>query len=275
MAADPDNTHRAGRGRTAFAAAAVVVLALLTACGGPAEMPDDAAHAPADESPAAGGTDDGGPVTTPRVAVAAGVLQAAGLGFDQSSEATSEQLQQLREDPADPMAGVVVAPPSCAAPLEQMNWSPTLVASSADDAALTQFRNDDVAALGAIEVARIDDRAGLDAHYATVRTLLDECATVTLNLQQPGADGAVVPASGPLKHSEPETGYETDSAVFWSLLPNLDQQQESLVLIREAGDYVAMVSFTGPENISDPEFTQMAESILEITVLELEAQQEQ
>jgi len=260
--------------RGAYAAAAVVALALLTACGGPAEMPDDAAHAPASDSPAADGTNDDRAVTTPRVAVAAGVLQAAGLGFDLSSEATSAQLEQLREDPADPMDGVVVAPSSCAGPLEQMNWSPTLVADSAGEAALTQFRNEDVAAIGSLEVARIDDREGLDAHYATVRTLLDECSTVTLNLQRPGDDGAVVPTSGPLKHSEPETGYETDSAVFWSLLPNHDQQQQSLVLIREAGDYVAMVSFTGPENISDPEFTQMAESVLEITVLELEAQQE-
>ena len=46
------------------------------------------------------------------------------------------------------------------------------------------------------------------------------------------------------------------------------------MLIREVGDYVAMVSFIGPENIEDAEFAQMAESVLEVTVLELEAQQE-
>lgn len=275
MAVDTGTTARPRR--LALAAAAAVVLLGATACGGPAEMPDDADHSAASASPSAGSpaTDDGAAVTIPRVGVAAGVLQASGLGFDLSSDATAEQLTQLRDDPADPMAGVVVAPSSCEAPLAQMNWSPTLVADSADEAALTQFRAGDVAAIGTIEVARIDDREQLDAHYATVRTLLDECSSVTLNLQKPGADGGVVPTSGPLKHSEPETGYPTDSAVFWSLLPNLeDQKQQSLVLIREAGDYVAMVSFSGPENISDPEFTQMAESILEVTVLELEAQQQ-
>ncbi|MBG6084246.1 hypothetical protein [Zhihengliuella flava] len=266
--------------RAGWASAAAVALLAASACGGPSgsDVPDDAVHSAATASPGGSGeasAESEAEVTIPRVAVTAGVLQASGLGFDLSSDARSEDLTALREDPADALEDVVVAPSACQDPLTQLNWSPTLLAGSVEDAALSQFTAEGVSAIGTVEVAKNDDPGQLQSHYEVVQRLLTECSSVTLNVTKPGEDGAVTPANGPLTFRTVETGYDVDSALFWSRFPNdEDLKQQSLVLIREAGDYVAMVSFIGPENIQDTEFRQMAESVLEVTVLELEAQQE-
>ncbi|GAA3704015.1 hypothetical protein GCM10022377_17150 [Zhihengliuella alba] len=263
-----------------FAASAAVVLLALTGCGsdGGAEPPNDDQHSGVTGAEGSGGDgsgEDGAsprPVTVENVAAAAGVLQAAQLGFDRSAVASTEDLARLREDRPDAMDGVVVAPSSCQEPLQRLNWSPVLLG---EEAARTDFAAESVPMTGTVEVARIADRGALEAYYGTVRTLLEECPQVTLNVQKPSGEDTTTPASGPLAFQAPAVEREVDSAVFWSRFPHdADLEQQSVVLLEEAGDYVAMVSFAGQEGVEDERTTRLAEAVMDATIRELAAQQE-
>ncbi|WP_309080916.1 hypothetical protein [Zhihengliuella sp.] len=283
---DPQLDYRrrpqaARRRRGALAVGAVVVLLALTGCGNDdgAVPPDDAQHSGVTGSAAPGGSPASGeaaesprPATVENIAASAGVLQAAQLGLDRSAVASGEDLARLRDGLPDAMDGVVVAPSSCQQPLRQLNWSPVMLG---EESARTDFAAEGAPMTGTVEVARIVDRGALDAYYGTVRTLLEDCPQVMLNVQKPTGEDTTTPASGPLSFAAPDVERDVDSAVFWSRFPHdADLKQQSVVLVEEAGDYVAMVSFAGPAGVEDERTTRVAEAVMDATIRELTAQQE-
>ncbi|MEE1622582.1 hypothetical protein ACQ3I4_15375 [Zafaria sp. Z1313] len=255
--------------RPLLAAGALALALTLGACSGnDAGAPDAGASSDPHGSGQATGApaDPGGeaPGTEAATAVQAGIARAAGYNFTLSAVAGEAELEALRSDPGDALDGVVVLPAACREPLEKLNFSPAVLGA---EAARTDFAAEGVDVTGSVEVARIGDRGALDAYYGTVDTLVQECSSTTLNIQEEGAGGGVVPATVPLSSSRPETDADVASALFWSRAPgHASLAQQALVLVGERGGHVAMVSFIGPAGVEDANFTAMAEAILEETL---------
>ncbi|WP_372697249.1 hypothetical protein [Arthrobacter sp. JSM 101049] len=210
-----------------------------------------AAQDPAGQSPA--------PTGPSAEAVAAGIQRAASYNFTLAAVASPQDLEALRAAPQDTLEGATVDPAACRAAVQQLNWSP---AQLGQDAARTDFAAQGVEATGSIEVARITDRAALDAHYATVEQMLGDCADVSLSIS--GSDV-------PLRSTTPDLQSKAvDSALLWSrAAQGSDLRQQALVLIGERDGYVAMVSFIATDGLDDGKFAQLAEGILTSTLDDL------
>lgn len=198
-------------------------------------------------------------VSTSRLAVASGISMAYTLGFEKAREITGADLESLREPPADTLAGVTVAPASCAPVLEGLNWSPV---QQGGEASRSDFINDKISVTGSVEVAKIEDRAQLEAHLATARQLLRECNSLTLDDGSgaiPFVTVAPVLADG-----------DADSAILWTRAGvGNPMRQQALVLIKEHGNHVAMVSFIGANDLQKPEFAKIAAQVLDAALAQL------
>lgn len=248
---------------------ASTVAALSLALAGCSAAPQQAGpslpegHAPiatgspaASAAPSTGATDT---VSTSRFAVAAGISMAYSLGFTKAREITGADLESLRQPPADTLKGVTVDPGTCAEVLERLNWSPV---QQGGEGARSDFINDKIAVTGSVEVARIQDRAQLDGHLATARRLLGECNKLTLD----DGSGAIpfVTVAPVLKDDD------TDSAILWTRAGvGHPMRQQSLVLIQERGEHVAMVSFIGANGLQKPEFAKIAARVLDAALDQL------
>ncbi|GER22350.1 hypothetical protein NCCP1664_08470 [Zafaria cholistanensis] len=275
MAANHPKTTTAAR-----AAAAALTLGaglLLAGCAGGAEPvatadPHDwrTGQAPASSSaapaPASGSVED---ATPEEYAVAAGIVEAYTLGFTQSAKASAADLAALREPATDTLEGVVVIPSTCQNVLEGLNWSP---AQLGEDAARTDFTPEKGNITGSIEVAKVPERSRLEAHYALVEELLGSCSNLRMNIQTENADGSTTSETVPLKSEAPAVAQGTaDSALLWTRGTQGSRwQQQSLVLIKEKGGHVAMVSFIAASGVDAAEVATIATGVLNATLAALE-----
>lgn len=198
-------------------------------------------------------------VSISRIAVASGIARAYAMGFDKAREITGAEMESLRQPPADTLKNVIVDPAKCAPVLEGLNWSP---AQQGGEAARSDFINEKIKVTGSVEVAKIQDQAQLDAHIATVKKLLGECNTLTMN-DGSGAIGftAVAP--------KVKVG-TTDSALQWTRgQVGHPMRQQSLVLIKTRGQHVAMASFIAADNLQKPDFTKIAAQVLDAALEQL------
>ncbi|GAA4369357.1 hypothetical protein [Paeniglutamicibacter cryotolerans] len=198
-------------------------------------------------------------VSASRLAVASGISMAYALGFDKAREITGADLESLRQPPADTLKGVTVDPGTCAEVIEGLNWSPV---QQGGEGARSDFINEKISVTGSVEVARIQDRAQLDAHLATARRLLGECHRLTLD------DGSGAIPFSTVAPVVKDGG--ADSAILWTRAgEGHPMRQQALVLIKERGDHVAMVSFIAASNLQKPEFAKIAGQVLEAALSQL------
>lgn len=234
------------------------LLLTLSACAAePADMPQDETHKIASE-----GTPTPTPevqdLSTAEVAATAGAVIAAKLGFPNSAKIQGEDLAALAEKPTDTLKDIVVLPGNCAAPVDDLNWSPVQLGT---EAARTDFTNESQNITGSIEVAKLEndkDRQALQEHFANVSTILADCQSVKIN----GLD-----YSETLKFSDPKVE-SADSALYYTR--NGKYPQDSLVLITAAGDYAGMVSFVSSKPLDDKTFNQVATSILDTAMTQVQ-----
>lgn len=231
---------------------------LLSGCAGsakPGELPEG--HAPLPSSsgpstPAASTAPSEAEMTRAQLAVASGISMAARLGFDQARVIGGQELESLKEAPKDSLNGVVVLPSQCSEVIESLNWSPVQMGT---EGARTDFLNDKISATGSVEVAKIANKAELEAHYGTVLRMLTECKKISLHQNS---------ETVPFTTQKPEVKEDrADSAILWTRAkPGHAMRQQALVLIKTQGDYVGMVSFIASDGLESPEFSQMAGEIL-------------
>lgn len=234
------------------------LLLTLSACAAePADMPQDETHKIASEgSPTP--TPEVQDLSTAEVAATAGAVIAAKLGFPNSAKIQGEDLAALAEKPTDTLKDIVVLPGNCAAPVDDLNWSPVQLGT---EAARTDFTNESQNITGSIEVAKLEndkDRQALQEHFANVSTILADCQSVKIN----GLD-----YSETLKFSDPKVE-SADSALYYTR--NGKYPQDSLVLITTAGDYAGMVSFVSSKPLDDKTFNQVATSILDTAMTQVQ-----
>lgn len=234
------------------------LLLTLSACAAePADMPQDETHKIASEgSPTP--TPEVQDLSTAEVAATAGAVIAAKLGFPNSAKIQGEDLAVLAEKPTDTLKDIVVLPGNCAAPVDDLNWSPVQLGT---EAARTDFTNESQNITGSIEVAKLEndkDRQALQEHFANVSTILADCRSVKIN----GLD-----YSETLKFSDPKVD-SADSALYYTR--NGKYPQDSLVLITAAGDYAGMVSFVSSKPLDDKTFNQVATSILDTAMTQVQ-----
>lgn len=234
------------------------LLLTLSACAAePADMPQDETHKIASEgSPTP--TPEVQDLSTAEVAATAGAVIAAKLGFPNSAKIQGEDLAALAEKPTDTLKDIVVLPGNCAAPVDDLNWSPVQLGT---EAARTDFTNESQNITGSIEVAKLEndkDRQALQEHFANVSTILADCRSVKIN----GLD-----YSETLKFSDPKVE-SADSALYYTR--NGKYPQDSLVLITAAGDYAGMVSFVSSKPLDDKTFNQVATSILDTAMTQVQ-----
>ncbi|MGX1749646.1 hypothetical protein [Glutamicibacter protophormiae] len=234
------------------------LLLTLSACAAePADMPQDETHKIASEgSPTP--TPEVQDLSTAEVAATAGAVIAAKLGFPNSAKIQGEDLAALAEKPTDTLKDIVVLPGNCAAPVDDLNWSPVQLGT---EAARTDFTNESQNITGSIEVAKLEndkDRQALQEHFANVSTILADCQSVKIN----GLD-----YSETLKFSDPKVE-SADSALYYTR--NGKYPQDSLVLITAAGDYAGMVSFVSSKPLDDKTFNQVATSILDTAMTQVQ-----
>lgn len=234
------------------------LLLTLSACAAePADMPQDETHKIASEgSPTP--TPEVQDLSTAEVAATAGAVIAAKLGFPNSAKIQGEDLAALAEKPTDTLKDIVVLPGNCAAPVDDLNWSPVQLGT---EAARTDFTNESQNITGSIEVAKLvndKDRQALQEHFANVSTILADCQSVKIN----GLD-----YSETLKFSDPKVE-SADSALYYTR--NGKYPQDSLVLITAAGDYAGMVSFVSSKPLDDKTFNQVATSILDTAMTQVQ-----
>lgn len=234
------------------------LLLTLSACAAePADMPQDETHKIASEgSPTP--TPEVQDLSTAEVAATAGAVIAAKLGFPNSAKIQGEDLAALAEKPTDTLKDIVVLPGNCAAPVDDLNWSPVQLGT---EAARTDFTNESQNITGSIEVAKLEndkDRQALQEHFANVSTILADCQSVKIN----GLD-----YSETLKFSDPKVE-SADSALYYTR--NGKYPQDSLVLITAAGDYAGMVSFVSSKPLDDKTFNQVATSILNTAMTQVQ-----
>ncbi|MER8025500.1 hypothetical protein [Glutamicibacter protophormiae] len=237
--------------------AAGLLLTLSACAAGPADMPQDETHKIASEgSPTP--TPEVQDLSTAEVAATAGAVIAAKLGFPNSAKIQGEDLAALAEKPTDTLKDIVVLPGNCAAPVDDLNWSPVQLGT---EAARTDFTNESQNITGSIEVAKLEndkDRQALQEHFANVSTILADCQSVKIN----GLD-----YSETLKFSDPKVD-SADSALYYTR--NGKYPQDSLVLITAAGDYAGMVSFVSSKPLDDKTFNQVATSILDTAMTQVQ-----
>ena len=223
--------------------------------------------APSATSPSATGSVED--ATAEEYAVAAGIVQAYTLGFTQSAKASAADLAALREPATDTLEGVVVIPSTCQNVLEGLNWSP---AQLGEEAARTDFTPETGGITGSIEVAKVPERASLDAHYGLVQELLGSCSNLKMNIQAENPDGSTTSETVPLKSAAPAVADgAADSALLWTRgTQGSTWQQQSLVLIKEKGDHVAMVSFIGASGVDAAEIATIATGVLNATLAALD-----
>ncbi|MFB0834732.1 hypothetical protein ACX8Z9_12620 [Arthrobacter halodurans] len=266
MGADPNRTRRPrARARRPLTVAVAVAAALAIAgCSAPDGPDAGDPHAGVDTGTTAAPASPEAAGTAVQAAVDGGIAQAGRYGFTLTAPASAADLGALRSAPADALEGVVVIPSTCAEPVEALNWSPALLGP---DSARTDFAADGVDATGSVEVAAVSDsdRGGLDAHYATVEAMLGDCRRMTLNIQSEGESGGVVPETVQLKSTAPEVADDAaDSALLWTRAAETSGlRQQALVLIKERGGHVAMVSFIGRSLPDEEKFATMAATILD------------
>ena len=237
--------------------AAGLLLTLSACAADPADMPQDETHKIASEgSPTP--TPEVQDLSTAEVAATAGAVIAAKLGFPNSAKIQGEDLAALAEKPTDTLKDIVVLPGNCAAPVDDLNWSPVQLGT---EAARTDFTNESQNITGSIEVAKLEndkDRQALQEHFANVSTILADCQSVKIN----GLD-----YSETLKFSDPKVE-SADSALYYTR--NGKYPQDSLVLITAAGDYAGMVSFVSSTPLDDKTFNQVATSILDTAMTQVQ-----
>lgn len=234
------------------------LLLTLSACAAePVDMPQDETHKIASEGSATP-TPEVQDLSTAEVAATAGAVIAAKLGFPNSAKIQGEDLAALAEKPTDTLKDIVVLPGNCAAPVDDLNWSPVQLGT---EAARTDFTNESQNITGSIEVAKLEndkDRQALQEHFANVSTILADCQSVKIN----GLD-----YSETLKFSDPKVE-SADSALYYTR--NGKYPQDSLVLITAAGDYAGMVSFVSSKPLDDKTFNQVATSILDTAMTQVQ-----
>jgi hypothetical protein len=227
---------------------------------------------PSSTAPSAAAATAGGSVedaTAEEYAVAAGIVEAYTLGFTQSAKASAADLAALREPATDTMEGVVVIPSTCQNVLEGLNWSP---AQLGEDTARTDFTPESGSITGSIEVAKVPERSSLDAHYGVVKELLGSCSNLQMNIQTENPDGSTTSETVPLKSAAlAVAGGTADSALLWTRGTAAGTwQQQSLVLIKEKGDHVAMVSFIAASGVDAAEISTIATGVLNATLAALD-----
>ncbi|GAA3676079.1 hypothetical protein GCM10023081_13060 [Arthrobacter ginkgonis] len=269
MAANHPKTTTAARTAALLLGAGL----LLSGCAAPAAPADPHAGvstaAPASPTAAASASGSVEDATAEEYAVAAGIVEAYTLGFTQSAKASAADLAALREPATDTLEGVVVIPSTCQNVLEGLNWSP---AQLGEDAARTDFTPENGSITGSIEVAKVPERSSLDAHYALVRELLGSCSNLKMNIQTENSDGSTTSDTVPLKSAAPAVAEGTaDSALLWTRgTAGSSWQQQSLVLIKEKGDHVAMVSFIAASGVDAAEIATIATGVLNATLAALD-----
>lgn len=247
-------TKKGGLRTLALGIAAGLLLAGCASAPQGPELPEG--HAPlgstAAESEPAPASADAAELNTSELSVASGISMAARLGFEKARVISGTELSELKNAPEDTLGGITVLPTQCAETIESLNWSPVQMGG---EGARTDFLADKVAATGSVEVAKITDKASLDAHYATVLAMLTECKKVTMHQET---------ETVPFTTAKPELkSNDADSAIIWTRGAKGQQmRQQALVLIKAKGDHVAMVSFIAAEGLEAPEFSEMAAQIL-------------
>lgn len=227
---------------------------LLAGCAGSpqaVELPEG--HAPlSTESSAAAPSSAAAQLDVSELSVASGISMAARLGFDQARVITGTELAALKKAPEGTQGGVTVLPTQCAEVIESLNWSPLQMGG---EGARTDFLTEKIPATGSVEVAKVTDKAALEAHYATVLAMLTDCKKVTMHQET---------ETVPFATAKPDLkAGEADSAIAWTRgRPGQGMRQQALVLIKAKGDHVAMVSFIAADGLEAPEFSQMAAQIL-------------
>ncbi|MFJ2619499.1 hypothetical protein [Glutamicibacter sp. NPDC087344] len=241
------------------AALAAGLLLTLSACAAPAEMPQDETHKIASESSATPSpTPEVQDLSAAEIATTAGAVIAAQLGFPNSAKIQGEDLEALAVKPTDTLKDIVVLPGQCADPVNDLNWSPVQLGT---EGARTDFTNDAQNITGSIEVAKLEndeDRASATEHFANVDTILADCKTVTIS----GLD-----YSETLKFSDPAVD-SVDSALYYTR--DGQYPQDSLVLISLTEDYAGMVSFVSATALDDQTFNQVATSILQTAMTQVQ-----
>lgn len=229
-------------------------LALAGCAGEPkaAQLPEGHAPVSGASAPSAAPSGESAELNVSELAVASGISMAARLGFEKARVISGTELKDLKNAPQAGQGGLAVLPTRCGDVIESLNWSPLQMGG---EGGRTDFLTEKIPATGSVEVAKVTDKAALEAHYATVLAMLTECKSVTMHRET---------ETVPFKTSKPQlTAGAADSAIAWTRgTPGSGMRQQALVLIKSKGDHVAMVSFIAEDGLEAPEFSQMAVQVL-------------
>lgn len=211
-------------------------------------------------------------------AAGAGATMAIQLGFEEVQAATDDAVGAVRDN-AEERSGsgeeLTVDPQSCAAPIEELDWSPILAAS--DSMTRVDFGRDNFAGAGSIEVAGISEDTGgepeaadqVAAHRQAVEEITTNCNDLTMMLaDESEPDWAELEYTFTAEPVETESG----SGLLWQRYPTEGEGGQSttaLTLMTEHEGHVVMVAFIGSEEIADAEFQEISEAILASAVGQL------
>ena len=201
------------------------------------------------------------------------------LGFDQVQAATDAEITSVREaaeQRTQAAEELNVEPASCAVPITELDWSP--VQASSDSVTRVDFGRENFTGVGSVEVAGITEDTGgsaqaaeqVAAHRSAVEQITTNCNDITMLL----ADDSE-PEWAELPYTFTAQAVETDSGsgLLWQryLADDLEgQSTTALTVMTEHQGYAIMVAFIGSEEITDPEFTELAETILASAIAQLD-----
>ncbi|WFP16077.1 hypothetical protein [Citricoccus muralis] len=239
------------------------------------ETDEEADHGDASEGPGEVAASPSGRVD--QQASSAAAAHAAELGFTEqraASQAEIDTFRQQAQSRAVNQSGTRITPAECTAPLAALDWSPLLTTS--EYASRVDFSSETFDGTGTVEVAAVAEDVGGGAEAADqvqnyidiVGELTTDCAELTMRISD-----TTVPEgyeeSASYRFTAESVEDEEGTGLIWQRIPETTgsgsgagDERTALVLVREEGGYVAMVSFVGPEQVRDAEFQQIADQVL-------------
>ena len=201
-------------------------------------------------------------------ATQAAAARAAQFGFTRQQAVSPEEVAAAREDRRVRQADAgrtTVQPASCKAPLAGLDFSPILLEQ--EEVSRVDVGADTFAGTGTVEAATLDGpaRQEVERHLQTVNTLLADCGSMTMTVQEGGTstDYRLTVAQAQLSEGSP-----AQSGIVWQRTRASDSAPETTaqVLTAVTPDAVVMVSFTGQEPAGEKQFALMAEEMLAAAV---------
>lgn len=246
--------------------------------GGHPDVDTDAAETDGDETSEGPGEVAASPSgRVDQQASGAAAAHAAELGFTEqraASQAEIDTFRQQAQSRAVNQSGTRITPAECTAPLAALDWSPLLTTS--EYASRVDFSSETFAGTGTVEVAAVAEDVGggtqaadqVQNYIDTVGELTTDCAELTMRISD-----TTVPEgyeeSASYRFTAESVEEEEGTGLIWQRIPETTgsgsgagDERTALVLVREQGGYVAMVSFVGPEQVRDAEFQQIADQVL-------------